>query len=349
MAVLKKRDSSQEGLMTIPLRHTPLLPGTLQNLFYPPDHYTYFERAADVPFPTASAITKAAWAADASVLAYGRYGQRLMTDAELDENFARANLKWIKIGGTPANWNSPGTQAAFAYRDDFAILAFRGTERDDPEDLLSDADIALVHEPDYRPVAHDPGPPLGHLSFITHLFSEPCFVHRGFQLALNQVWKDVHEVVTSYRGKHPGAEVCFTGHSLGAALAVLSFSRFADPGLSLYTFGCPRVGDAAFRDRALSNYGRGIFRYVNYNDAVTHVPTESLFYKQTPPVCYKFDEEGNLGTDDETFRGDREALRAALAALPASLKLGNLADVPAPASLVDHSPARYCFRLWDYV
>ena len=33
----------------------------------------------------------------------------------------------------------------------------------------------------------------------------------------------------------------------------------------------------------------------------------------------------------------------------ASIKPGDLDNIPAPPSLVDHSPARYCFRLWDLV
>jgi hypothetical protein len=303
--------------MTTPLRHTPLLPGTLQNLFYPPQQYVYFARAAELPFQTGDTIRKAAWAADAAMLAYARYGERRMTDAELDA--------------------------------DFALCAFRGTERDDPNDFASDFNILLMHEPDYRPVSRDPQPPLGHLSFITHLFSEPCLVHRGFQLALNQVWEKVHTLVTDYRRQHPQSEICFTGHSLGAALAVLAFSRFADPDISLYTFGCPRVGDAAFRDRVLSNQGRGICRFVNFNDAVTHVPLENFLYRQTPQECYKFSADGDLDTDDSRFHGDVESLRAAVLGLPASIKTGDLANIPAPPSVVDHSPARYCFRLWDCV
>jgi alpha-beta hydrolase superfamily lysophospholipase len=163
------------------------------------------------------------------------------------------------------------------------------------------------------------------------------------------VWEDVHSAVTDYRKQHPYAEVCFTGHSLGAALAVLAFSRFADPDISLYTLGCPRVGDAAFRDRVLSNSGRGIYRYVNYNDAVTHVPTESLLYRQTPEKCYRFAVDGDLDTDDSSFKGDIESLRAAIAGLPSAIKAGDLDNIPAPPSLVDHSPARYCFRLWDCI
>jgi hypothetical protein len=337
--------------MVTPLRHTPLLPGTLQNLFYPPreSEYTYFKRAADLPFQSGDTIRKSAWAADAAVIAYARYGQRRMTDAELDENFGRASLAYEKIGGTPADWNAPGTQAIFASCADFALCTFRGTERDDRNDLRSDADILLVHESDYRPVSQHSGPPLGHLSFVSHLFSEPSLVHLGFQHALNQVWEKVHALVTSYRAQHPQSEICFTGHSLGAALAVLAYSRFADPGISLYTFGCPRIGNAAFRDRVLSNTGQGIYRYVNYNDAVAHVPTESLFYRQTPEKCYRFDDDGNLDTDDSTFKGDVESLQAAILGLPASIKTGDLDKIPAPPSLVDHSPARYCFRLSDLV
>ncbi len=335
--------------MITPIRHTPLLPGTLQNLFYPPREYVYFSRAREIPFANAGMIGKAAWLADAAVLAYARYGARRMKDDELDEAFDRAGLKYEKIGGTPADWNAPGTQAIFAGGDEFAVCAFRGTEKDDPNNLLSDVDILLVHEPDYRPVAHESGPALRHLALVTHLFSEPCLVHRGFQLALNQVWEKVHRLVTNYRLTHPRAEICFTGHSLGAALALLSFSRFADPDMSVYTFGCPRVGDGAFRDRVLSHPGRGIYRFVNYNDAVAHIPTESLLYRHAPQHCYRFTAEGNLDSDDGSFKGDVASLRAAIFGLPKSIQAENLDEIPAPPSVVDHSPGRYLFRLWDCV
>jgi len=335
--------------MITPLRHTDLLPGTLQNLFYPPrkNEYTYFKRAADLPFQTSDTV-KAAWAADAAMLAYARYGQTRMTDVELDENFHRAGLTYEKIGGTDGNWNAPGTQAIFANCPHFALCTFRGTERDDPDDFLSDSNIALVRERDYRIAAPEPRPSPGRLSFLRRLFTEPCLVHDGFQRALNQVWEKVVTFVTDYRQQYSHAEICFTGHSLGAALAVLAFSRFADPDISLYTFGCPRVGDAAFRDRVLSNKGRGIYRYVNYNDAVTHVPLENFLYRQTPQECYKFNAAGDLDTEDSTFHGDVESLQAAVLGLLGGVRAGDL-TVNAPASVVDHSPARYCFRLWDCV
>lgn len=36
--------------MISPLRHTELLPGTLQNLYFPPPDYKYFRRAKEQPF-----------------------------------------------------------------------------------------------------------------------------------------------------------------------------------------------------------------------------------------------------------------------------------------------------------
>jgi hypothetical protein len=88
---------------------------------------------------------------------------------------------------------------------------------------------------------------------------------------------------------------------------------------------------------------------VNYNDAVAHVPLESIFYRHSPMPCYRFDENGILGQDDGSFKGDVESLRAAVMTLPSSIRIGELDTILAPLSVVDHSPARYCFRLWDCV
>ena len=84
--------------MITPLTRTPLLRGTLQNLFYPPQEYIYFKRALEVPFPILGTIPKAAWAADAAMLAYARYGQNRMTEEQLAKNFDRAQLKYEKWG-----------------------------------------------------------------------------------------------------------------------------------------------------------------------------------------------------------------------------------------------------------
>jgi hypothetical protein len=219
---------------------------------------------------------------------------------------------------------------------------------DDKTKQLDDVDLLLVHEPDYRTVPGHPQSFLAHLSLVEHLFTSPCLVHQGFQRALNSVWDEVHACVSKYRQDCPQGEICFTGHSLGAALAVLAFSRFGGANGSVITFGCPRVGNDVFRDRVLSQPGKGVFRYVNLNDPVAHIPLESCLYRQVTESCLRFDENGNLGKDDGTFKGDVQALRVAIAGLPKDFSAG-IDKIAAPAGVVDHSPARYCTRLWNCV
>jgi hypothetical protein len=276
-----------------PIGTRPLLPGTLKNLFYPPEkhEYTYFQ----LPFDPTNPIVRAACAADAAMLGYARFGERRMTDVELETCLAKGHLELKALIG---DWNSSGTQAYFAANRQVAYFSFRGTEKDDQIDQLDDADLVFSFEP---PV--------------------PCQVHRGFQRALDRVWNYVQQLVANYRTANPNAEICFTGHSLGAALATLAFSRLRDTNLSLITFGCPRVGNAAFRDRVLSNVNQaGIQRFVNESDAVTHVPLAvDNFYCHVPDNCLRFDSHGVLSEEPDT-------------------------DLVFP-NLIDHSPARYCIRL----
>ncbi len=157
--------------MVEPKRHTPLLNGSLKNLFFPPekDEYSYFQVAAAHLFPAADYLAQASWAADAAMLSYARYGARRMDDDELARNLKLAGLTLrAKIGENPRDWNAPGTQAFFAAAGDFAILAFRGTEIDDPNDGSDDLDILLVPEPDY---SDSSAAALGHLAIIEHLFT----------------------------------------------------------------------------------------------------------------------------------------------------------------------------------
>src|SRR5262245_8622157 len=102
-----------------PRGNTPLLPGTLKNLFFPPEkgEYTYFARADMCPYVGGSSIVKAAWAADASMLCYARYGANPMPDAEFRAHVSRSGIDNVrKIG----NWSGPGTQGFFASNDSFA-------------------------------------------------------------------------------------------------------------------------------------------------------------------------------------------------------------------------------------
>src|SRR5581483_9074852 len=163
--------------MIEPKRHTPLLYGSLQNLFFPPEpgEYSYFARAAEKPYASGDMIVQAAWAADAAMLCYARYGSRRMSEDEFRANLTRGGLiRCTAIG----NWSAHGTQGYFAEGAGFAMLAFRGTEVDDPADATTDLDVMLVHEAKYDGALVPAHPEEG---FLEHWLGTPCLVHRGFQ------------------------------------------------------------------------------------------------------------------------------------------------------------------------
>ena len=92
-------------------------------------------------------------------------------------------------------------------------------------------------------------------------------------------------------GFGPGSTLHVTGHSLGAAMATLAAFELADKGYRVatqYTFGQPRVGNAAFANLFQSTLGAsGQFRVTHYHDPVPHVPLEDMgFYHTTTEVWY---------------------------------------------------------------
>jgi hypothetical protein len=94
-------------------------------------------------------------------------------------------------------------------------------------------------------------------------------VHKGFAAATDHVWGLVHSQVRSALVK--GGRLWVAGHSMGGALAVLSAARLVEesvPVAGVYTFGTPRVGDAAFA----ASYRPSLHCIENANDIVCHLP-----------------------------------------------------------------------------
>ena len=209
------------------LRNPACLDPTPENLFFPPHKgdYVYFE--SPPPGPGSPVEVEAAWAADAAMLAYARYGSTRMTEDEFTGILRGAGLADVHLLGDCFVDNASTARGFFAANDSYALLAFRGTEKDNAHDVAADADIPLVD-------------------------SRAGRVHRGFRRYLDSVSADVVRFVGAYRTGHPTQPLCITGHSLGAALAALAFADLKDPASSLYTFGCPRVGDQEIlrRDRS---------------------------------------------------------------------------------------------------
>lgn len=332
-----------------------LLPPTWKNLFYPPerDQYTYFAFAAEHPFPTPKVEGapfnpgRAAWAADAAMLAYGRFGATPMATEETHSILANAGFTQHELIG---NWTADGkgTQGFFASNNDFAILSFRGTERGDLGDLIWDLEPLTVAEPPvpngrgaFRVVARV-------AAFLEQRLNSECFVHEGFQRALEAVWPATEKLINDYRAVHPEAEICFTGHSLGAALAALAISRFNGGSASLYTIGCPRVGNTVFCGRVRERADLGAFRFVNGDDLVTHVPIEAPFYHHVPQLAFHILPGGTMVPFEYGGMADLDDLNKVARGLRDHWKFLEL-NAYAPGPLVDHSPARYCMQIRNHL
>ena len=270
--------------------------------------YRHFDGHQAVPFvPRAPAVTRANawWLAEAALLAYWDAGQAV-------PRFAAAGLTAEPIDGGD-------TQAYLAFRDDVALVAFRGTESDHFGDLFDDAKFGLVGW------AHGS-------------------VHVGFRDALDRVWARLSDRLAQLG---PSRAVWFGGHSLGAALATLAADRFADTA-GVCTIGCPRVGDRRFAAAFDHRFGARAARYVNDTDVVTHVP---------PPFPLPYAHAGQLRQITPDGRVTAQPPPLAHFVRDVFGDVGHLQDVVhamqsgavrrAPDFLLDHMPRAYTVDLWN--
>ncbi len=97
-------------------------------------------------------------------------------------------------------------------------------------------------------------------------------VHRGFAGAFDQVSAGL---VAAIRDLDPARKTLYlTGHSLGGALATIAACELLAefPITGIYTFGQPRVGDAATAALIWNHYPTGFHRFVFDDDIVPRVP-----------------------------------------------------------------------------
>jgi hypothetical protein len=313
----------------------PLPDDTWENLFYPPPDYRYFEDCAQHDFePDADGFSwvNAWWLADAALLAYVKDWEAVeghLGAAGLDKDFTR-------IGDDPTK-STKGYFVSRSGQKPFAVLAFRGTDKDDLRNVISDLDTAPESLGRY-------------------------IVHKGFARALDQVWDEVTRALDTFVAAHPGAPIYFTGHSLGAALATLSVARFTGAKCALYTIGSPRVGDDRFV-RAVLDKTQLVFRFVNCQDIVTLVPPEialAHYFRHVGNEMY-IDRHGVLhdhpselvkaadvvpGVLDHDGGAVFEEIKKPLDFLTLCFK-GSPVNPP-PFLIGNHTPSRYAIRIWNY-
>lgn len=119
------------------------------------------------------------------------------------------------------------------------------------------------------PAIHEPMVEQGFWS----LFTSPGHDHPSL---VDQIRDEVRFLLDDF-GNGPEISITITGHSLGAALAILAADDVkamlgrTGPMVTVISFGGPRVGNASFR-RRMEEQGSRVLRIVNTNDIITKVP-----------------------------------------------------------------------------
>ncbi len=144
-------------------------------------------------------------------------------------------------------------------KNDFIVVAFRGTEPTKMSDIRTDLRAALMDAPGLK--------------------DSRARVHTGFYKALNDDPIDGDSIIKRIshvlqQDEHKTLPVFVTGHSLGGALAVVATRYIANGSRgACYTFGQPRVSNQHFNDQIFTP----LYRVVNAADIVPAVPMGEVF------------------------------------------------------------------------
>lgn len=182
-------------------------------------------------------------------------------------------------------------QVLAAANDEIMVVAFRGTEPNKLADWLVDAEI--IQKP-WR-----------------NYFGEPDLgrVHYGFVRNTSLVWEQLSQFVA--RGRTGKQSLWIAGHSLGGAMALIAGAAFAfskhQPVNGIYTLGQPRGGNYTFARNFNRKLRNVLFRVVNDDDPVPHLPPAFIPFLLIPlhgPIFYRhagellqFDADGKLHAD----------------------------------------------------
>ena len=154
-------------------------------------------------------------------------------------------------------------------------FAFRGTEPSKLNDVMAD------------------------LHIIKNTAMAGGRVHGGFQKEVNDLWMDILAELEHNDQLKVRKDVYMTGHSLGAAMATISATRYKPT--ELFTFGSPRVGGSRF----VKNIKCTHYRFMNNNDIVCRIPPAWLGFKHHGEMIYfnRFGDKADKPTWGDMFYG----------------------------------------------
>lgn len=162
------------------------------------------------------------------------------------------------------------TQVYVAENDQTIVVAFRGSEAPNTLDGLKD--WLLTNANNYLIL------PEGQSGTDFASAGVGARYHRGFLDALAMIWPPLFAMVDQAL-KSKERPLWITGHSLGGAIALLAAWRFQRNFLTvqeIITFGAPMIGNDAAAKAFEQEFSGKIYRYVDLQDVVPHLPSVSL-------------------------------------------------------------------------
>jgi triacylglycerol lipase len=333
--------------LTLEKKDVPL--PTDPRIFPPNDRYEYLAEADKIPFKQRDRDFNANncwWLSELSLLCYER------------PNFIKlacrlAGLEEYRF------FDTKKIQCFVANNKKVAFVVFRGTE---VKSFNSISDLLID------------------IKFNLEDFNNSGKVHSGFKDAFESIWDTedgLKQYINTLKKKHKNISTWFTGHSLGGAVAVLATSAYKSK-TPLYTFGCPKVGDADFCDKFTYIH----YRLVNGNDIIPQLPPKlpiSIFpgnnYEHTG-TCYRILPDGTMEIDnfepDDQFLGFmvdntikvseniflglkrkiKQVLKNRKLKISGGKVINNVTGTISKYYLKDitsHAPVFYSIRLWNYL
>lgn len=211
--------------------------------------------------------------------------QRSLLFAELsmiaynDEDETRRACKIIGFDDV-CFYDHDGSQAYRFRSDHDCVIACRGTEPNEWNDIRADANAASV-------LAETTGK-----------------VHRGFKQEVDDLWPMLETALV-----HNQQPLWFCGHSLGGAMATICagrcfLSHIPSVPEQLFSYGSPRVGNNRYVNYVKLEH----YRFVNNNDIVTRVPPILLGYRHCGKEVYlnrngKITQISHLGRRRDRWKG----------------------------------------------
>ncbi len=287
----------------------------------------FFEHASHFPFRpdlTRYSAVNAWWLAEASGLAY------------FDEAFVKETLGPDFEVTFFENLDTE-TQGFMMSRDNYCILAFRGTE------------VALL--PDLPVRIKDPIPMLRDIIVDLDMNLEEWDghgrVHSGFLKSFVAIFPEVREAIDRIQPK----TIWVTGHSLGGAIAALvadALHRASYGVRGLYTIGAARPGDPGFA----RHFRVPAYRFVHQKDVLSLLPPDIFLVQDYTPVgtLMYLDDKGHIHPQGGKERQLMPFLAQELGLGVSAFLTGNwsaASDAEVARLITHHSPIYYRNHLWN--